>query len=254
MDTESFHGKVVASQRSAPQTKSPTNDDGKRRTQTIQVVPINRPEPLKRSSILQQLESLHENAAIARNLRLTEGQRLKLTDGPKNSQPNKAVPNFDLQLTTLRRSRSPPPKTPPMDDDGDELPLISEMLEQDKLTSETTYSNSEVDAIKRAMPLGYPAPIQVPRTPKRKKRTWSQCDESTSDPEDSPPQHFQGQGISYRPYSVTVAPKNAQTTSEMDSKRPPSKRARTDTITGLFGPLSHLLRERVGYLFFGWHC
>ncbi|KAF8844441.1 P-loop containing nucleoside triphosphate hydrolase protein [Paxillus ammoniavirescens] len=223
MDTESFHGKVVASQRSAPQTKSPSNDDGKRRTQTIQVV---RPGPLRRGSIIQQLESLHENAAIARNLRLTEGQRLKLTDGPKNAQPSKAVPNFDLQLTTLRRSRSPPPKTPPMDDDGDELPLISEILEQEKLTSETTYSNSEGDAIKRVVPLGYPAPTQVPRTPKRGKRTWSQCDESTSDPEDSPPQHFQGQGISYRPYSVT-------TTSEITSKRPPSKRARTDTITGL---------------------
>ncbi|KIK97520.1 hypothetical protein PAXRUDRAFT_10143 [Paxillus rubicundulus Ve08.2h10] len=235
MDKESFHGKVVPSQQSATQTKSPTNDVGKRRTQTIQVVPISHPEPVKRSSILQQLESLHKTA---------EGQPLKLTDDPKNAHPSRAVPNFDLQLTTLKRSRSSPPKTLSMDDDGDELPLISEILEQDKLASEPNYSNSEVDAITRAMPPGYPSPIQSPRTPKRRKRTWSQCDESTPDPGNSPHQHFRGQGISYRPDSVTVTSKSAQTTSEIDSKRPPSKRARTDTITGLFGPLSHLLREQ----------
>ncbi|KAF9227710.1 P-loop containing nucleoside triphosphate hydrolase protein [Gyrodon lividus] len=230
MNTEDSVGKIVAPQQSATTARSKADDVQKRQTQTNQVVTVNRPKSHKRYPSLQQLESLHQNAYTAHNIRPIERQRSKLTDSPKNARPSTAVPNFDLQLMTLRRSRSPAPKTAPANDDCD-LPLISEILEQDKTTSETNYSNSEIDAMIRDMPSDSLAPIQLSSTPKPSKRSWSQCDESTPNNEGSPL------------YSVTT-PQNVKGTSEMESKRPLSKRARTSSVTGLFGSLSHLLGKQ----------
>ncbi|KAF9246342.1 P-loop containing nucleoside triphosphate hydrolase protein [Melanogaster broomeanus] len=241
INVEDSDAKVVASQQRALNASSLIGDDPKRQTQSSQLVPVSRFKPPKGNSILQQLDSLHKNADIAHNLRLTKGQRLKLTDDSKNAKPSKVVPNFDLQLTTLRRSRSPPLKTAPMADNCDVLPLISEMLEQDETTSETNYSNSEIDAMIRDVPLDNPTPVQAPSTPKRRKRTWGQSDASPSNTEHSPPRH---RGISSRPYSMTAATKDAGVTSKMKREMSPSKRARMDSATDLVGPLSHLLSKQ----------
>lgn len=75
-----------------------------------------RTKPAKRNPIPQQLDAMHKNT--------------------NKSRGSKAMPNFDLQLTTLKRSRSPTLSEPTSTDDcGDELSLISEVWGQDNATS-----------------------------------------------------------------------------------------------------------------------
>ncbi|KIJ69181.1 hypothetical protein HYDPIDRAFT_24034 [Hydnomerulius pinastri MD-312] len=231
-NAEDSEAKAVATQEIAGKRRLPGDDDPKRLTQAIQVVAVDRPKPPKRDPILQQLDSLHMNADIARNLRLT--------DGPKTAKRSKTAPNFDLQLTTLRCSQSPLSKTRTDDDDDDELPLISELLDQEKLPSETNYSNSEVDALIRDMPLDDSRLIRKgePITSNRKKRTRSQRDERPSTTDSPPSQRIQGSNLSYRPYAPIRAP------SKVISDTPPPKRLKTNNANRLFGCPSHLLKEK----------
>ncbi|KAG6335484.1 hypothetical protein ID866_3612 [Astraeus odoratus] len=70
---------------------------------------------------------------------------------PKSGNRTKVTPNFDLELTSLR-SNSPVVESGPMVDDG--LRMISEILKNERSpTPDTNYSNSEVDAMIRELPL-----------------------------------------------------------------------------------------------------
>ncbi|EGN95664.1 hypothetical protein SERLA73DRAFT_76746 [Serpula lacrymans var. lacrymans S7.3] len=118
-------------------------------------------------SALRQLETLHKGAHTERNLKLSEGQRLKLANevsGDFTQRKSRVTPNFDLEFTTLRRTKSPAARHLLHGDldDEEELPDISNLLHdaidttrQSKtpLSSETGYSDSEIDSLIRNLPL-----------------------------------------------------------------------------------------------------
>ncbi|KAF8559747.1 P-loop containing nucleoside triphosphate hydrolase protein [Imleria badia] len=108
-------------------------DDGERQAEATQIVPESRTKPSKRNPIPQQLDKMHENANTSCNLRPI-GPNLE-ANHPKKSRISKTTPNFDLQLTTLKRSRSTTPSESALTDDYC-FPLISEVREQDETTSE----------------------------------------------------------------------------------------------------------------------
>ncbi|KAI5117308.1 hypothetical protein M0805_005536 [Coniferiporia weirii] len=100
---------------------------------------------------LKQLESLHKRTGVNNSLRLPEGQRIKLDDNVKmpHKQKQGASVNFDLELADIRDEDE-------RDDESiDEMPGPKELLTttrrnqraKDEKSSETDYSNSELDAI-----------------------------------------------------------------------------------------------------------
>ncbi|KAG1756350.1 DEAD-domain-containing protein, partial [Suillus paluster] len=108
-------------------------------------VPIpKRRKAAKRNSDLEHLDSLHTGPVVNRRLGLTEGQRLKL-DAPMPSK-RKPVPNFDVELTTLKCSQSPSSKDILSDSQSDdELANICDLLSEGKhVRSKTDNSNSEI--------------------------------------------------------------------------------------------------------------
>lgn len=75
-------------------------------------------------------------------------------ESSKGGKRTKPLPNFDLELTSLRSGSGPfvNSKAPARDDD--ELQTISEILRRDRSrTPESSYSNSEIDGLIRQMPL-----------------------------------------------------------------------------------------------------
>ncbi|KAI9571366.1 DEAD-domain-containing protein [Boletus coccyginus] len=113
------------------QAKS-SQDEQKCKAGPTQVVPESRTKPAKRNFIPHQSDKMRENANGARPFRPS----LELANHSKKSRISKAVPNFDLQLTTLKRSRSPIPSEPELSDHCCDELLISEVWEQDNTTSE----------------------------------------------------------------------------------------------------------------------
>ncbi|KAH7889514.1 hypothetical protein F5I97DRAFT_1994977 [Phlebopus sp. FC_14] len=114
-----------------------------------QLVPVQLPGTVQPSLTSQQV---HANVEVSPNFKRAVVQCLDTNEGKRP----KKVPNFDLELTTLTRSSSPAFKT--MLTNGsygdDELPTISELLEKEKSSqSETDYTDAEVDAMIRDMPL-----------------------------------------------------------------------------------------------------
>lgn len=99
--------------------------------------------PAKRRSVPQRLDKVQEKANTARNSRPV-GLSSKLAPDSKKPRSGNPMPNFDLQLTTLKRSRSPTPGASISTDDcWDELPLISEVWEQDNTMSEIGFVEVE---------------------------------------------------------------------------------------------------------------
>lgn len=84
----------------------------------------------------------------------TLGQNPTHVESSKGGKRTKPLPNFDLELTSLRSGSGPfvNSKAPARDDD--ELQTISEILRRDRSrTPESNYSNSEIDGLIRQMPL-----------------------------------------------------------------------------------------------------
>ncbi|KIM86197.1 hypothetical protein PILCRDRAFT_4735 [Piloderma croceum F 1598] len=126
--------------------------------------------PGQTSDMMQQLESLHESAKDQKSIRFPEGQRLKLDNpsvsatGPSKRRPKPPPPNFELKFADL--NDSPPASQyhiPVNDDDDEDLPDIHDLLNayqpsdamagQKKSSSASDYSNSEIDALIRDIPL-----------------------------------------------------------------------------------------------------
>ncbi|KAG9318654.1 putative ATP-dependent DNA helicase MER3 [Chiua virens] len=103
--------------------------DEQRKRQAV----LNQSVPESRSCIQKNSHVVHENANATSNPLLVVPS-LELTNRSKKSRSDKAMPNFDLQLATLKRSRSPSPVL--TDGSCDEFPLISEGWEQDNMASE----------------------------------------------------------------------------------------------------------------------
>ncbi|KAH7923546.1 P-loop containing nucleoside triphosphate hydrolase protein, partial [Leucogyrophana mollusca] len=117
---------------------------------------VKKQKRLKSDPVLRQLDDLHRGAGVDRNIKLPEGRRLKMDDSGPSKGQRKPAPNFDLELTTLRCSVSPAAKIHSgIASDDDEMLTISELLDVGKTArSESNYSNSEVDALIRNLPLG----------------------------------------------------------------------------------------------------
>lgn len=131
----------VPSQRN--NTTSLLQNKQKRRADSIQVGQESRINRAKRNPDAQQGDKAEENADAARNLHAVVLPDLGGHSTKKSRNP-KAVPNFDLQLTTLKRSRSPSPTDSTLDDYyDDELPLISEVWKQGNTASETDRVEAE---------------------------------------------------------------------------------------------------------------
>ncbi|KAF8447766.1 P-loop containing nucleoside triphosphate hydrolase protein [Boletus edulis BED1] len=109
-------------------------DEQTREAEATRIVPESRTKPAKRNPTSRQLDKVHENAGPARNVRPI-GPNLEMVDHSKKSKISKTVPNFDLQLTTLKRSRSASTGSALTDDSCGELPLVSEVWERNNTTS-----------------------------------------------------------------------------------------------------------------------
>ncbi|KAL6301585.1 hypothetical protein BKA93DRAFT_452267 [Sparassis latifolia] len=127
---------------------------------------------------LQQLDSLHEQTNVKENLKLPEGRRIKLdsqcSTDIRDKGKRRAKPNFDLEFSCLHdEAAARLDITELTDDSDDDLPDARDILDGYSThlkrqkqppsdPSETNYSNSEVDALIRAVPVSAPdAPIEL---------------------------------------------------------------------------------------------
>ena len=111
-------------------------DEQKWEAGPFQIVTDNRTKPAKRKPIPQLLDKMHEKANTTHNLHSIRPS-LELANDSKKSRSSNATPNFDLKLTTLKRSRSPTPgESISTDDCWDEFPLISEVQERGNTISD----------------------------------------------------------------------------------------------------------------------
>jgi len=110
---------------------------------------------------LEQLKSLHERSNVTGSL--PEGGRLKLESTSQPTRNRKPVPDFTIEFADLndtRPSTSVKYDTADIDDDDDDLPEPHDILNpsyrsprKGAPSSETNYSNSEVDSLIRGVPL-----------------------------------------------------------------------------------------------------
>lgn len=121
---------------------------------------------------LEKLQSLHERANVSKSLKLSEGQRLKL-DPTELKRKRRPLPNFNIQLSDLNDSgpsRSVNYDMVELDDDNDDLPEAHDILNTTRPpsavkgtpSSETHYTNSEVDSLIRALPLDEEGQVGAP--------------------------------------------------------------------------------------------
>lgn len=122
-------------------------DERKQQAEITQSVLERRTKLSKGDPIPQQLVKPHEDTNAARDLRSIR-PNLESANHSKKSRISKIVPNFDLQLTTLKRSRSPTSSEFSLTDDCS-LPLISEVWEQDDTTFGVKFKGCEVPPSKR---------------------------------------------------------------------------------------------------------
>lgn len=112
---------------------------------------------------------MHESAKDDKSIRNPDGQRLKLDDPSLSSseisrrRPKPPPPKFNLTFADLGDSQSASQyRLPASDDDDDDLPNIHDLLNahrssdvtaKQKSSSASDYSNSEIDALIRDIPL-----------------------------------------------------------------------------------------------------
>ncbi|KAG5354056.1 hypothetical protein C0989_009754 [Termitomyces sp. Mn162] len=108
---------------------------------------------------LEQLESLHKQSNVSSNLQLSLGHRLKLEPSVELKRKQKPIPDFKLDYSDLKdldkvnRTGYDPVE---LEDDEDDLPEavgISNVDRPRTPPSETSYSNSDIDSLIRAVPL-----------------------------------------------------------------------------------------------------
>lgn len=132
IDVHGFDAKPTSLPQNADAGRS-LQDEQKRKAGTNQIPTGSRTKPGKESPM--QLKKMHEKANIVRK-NLVKA-RSELDCDSKKSWSSKTTPNFDLQLATLKRSRSPTSKSSISTADGsDELSFISKVREQDNTTLE----------------------------------------------------------------------------------------------------------------------
>ncbi|OBZ69133.1 putative ATP-dependent DNA helicase HFM1 [Grifola frondosa] len=118
----------------------------------------------KQDISLKHLETLHDRANVKENLKLPEGRRIKLEDPtPTTTKRRKLAPNFDLDFVRLQDEQTVTLDIADLHDSDDELPEASEILDAYRTPRrkpaassddlETNYSNSEIDALIRDLPL-----------------------------------------------------------------------------------------------------
>ncbi|KAG6860958.1 hypothetical protein C0995_005622 [Termitomyces sp. Mi166 len=107
-----------------------------------------------KDSRLEQLESLHEQSNVSNNLQLSPGHRLKLESLVGLKRKRKPIPDFKINYTELKepyRIRTGYDSIE-MDDD-DDLPETVGIDHSQTPPSETSYPNSDIDSLIRAIPL-----------------------------------------------------------------------------------------------------
>lgn len=122
--------------------------------------------PIRPDKTLEHLEALHEGANVQKSIRITDGHRLKL-DNPQLSssslsreRPRPSPPEFNLTFADM--GEDPSTSHGDLDDDEDvDFPDIDELLKptqslmngKQATASESSYSNPEMDALIRDIPL-----------------------------------------------------------------------------------------------------
>ena len=117
---------------------------------------------------LQQLERRHESAKDQKSIRIPDGQRLKLnppalsSTGPLRRRPKQPPPKFNLTFADLNDNPQTSQYHIQAEDDDEDLPDVHDLLkaveastaDTKQLSSSTSnYSNSEIDALIRDVPL-----------------------------------------------------------------------------------------------------
>ncbi|TFK42447.1 hypothetical protein BDQ12DRAFT_732098 [Crucibulum laeve] len=109
---------------------------------------------------IKQLENIHEQMKVSQSLKLSDRQRLKLESPDQLKRKKRPKPDFGLELTDLKDFNSPsvPFDMPDIDQDDDSLPephfLVEAVKHPQTPSSETNYSNSEIDALINSVPWG----------------------------------------------------------------------------------------------------
>lgn len=140
------------------------------------------PNPNRRMDTkIEQLDALHERTGVASNLNISSGRRITLTSNISNADPPKPVkrkpkPDFDVKWSVIEdEPASPDAEIDELLSSEDELPDVSTLLSatpkgkgkavsrgiktaskppaKSSPHSSTTYDNSEIDSLIRAVPV-----------------------------------------------------------------------------------------------------
>ncbi|KAG5637130.1 hypothetical protein H0H81_005659 [Sphagnurus paluster] len=121
---------------------------------------------------IQQLESLHDRSSAASNIMLSPGHRLKLDSRTElMKKKKKPIPDFTIDLTELKDPQAATVTQYYLKDidDDDELPEAPDMKSVHSIAgilrtppSETSYSNSDIDSLIRAVPLDELVKVSTP--------------------------------------------------------------------------------------------
>ena len=139
--------KLPASPAAAEFTNRP--EDARKPTHKRSKRASERPDPR-----LRQLEQLHANTNVQENLKLADGQRVKLQNqhsGSLFTRKSQPLPNFDIEFANLGGH-----KPARYEDSDDDLPDAKSLLRSttggNRPSSDTRYTNSEVDDLIRDLP------------------------------------------------------------------------------------------------------
>ncbi|KAF9075685.1 Sec63 Brl domain-containing protein [Rhodocollybia butyracea] len=118
---------------------------------------------MKTDFTLDDLEHLHKNTNVQKNLKLPQGHRIKLDSSPvlgssvASKRKKGPRPNFDIKFADISTGDVDRPASPVLNDDiDDDFPAPHEILgspnKKRRYSSDGNYSNSELDALICGLP------------------------------------------------------------------------------------------------------
>ena len=112
---------------------------------------------IKADRRFREVETLHQSTNVQGNLKLAEGQRLKVENNGKLQCKPKARPNFDIELMNIDDDCSAIPTINILDSDSDNdvLPEPSQIAKPSNRipSSESSYPGSDIDMLIRDVPI-----------------------------------------------------------------------------------------------------
>ncbi|KAJ7578472.1 Sec63 Brl domain-containing protein [Mycena floridula] len=153
--------KSISTEASQPSKSSAASSSSVKQTQSSSgnqtLLSVQKVKPVRPNRTLDDLESLHKRTNVKENLKLADGQRLKLEPSPQATRKRKTAPDFNVKFSDITDPRDLEATSHVLDildDDDDDLPEPHEILNSSRKrpSSSDSFPDPEMDALIRDLP------------------------------------------------------------------------------------------------------